>query len=379
MSVKDYLYAEEYAPLRRKIAAGAAALLVLTGCWHIYRNAVGSPAAENDIPLVRTVTAGSQTAEGSAVYPGEVRGRYESRLAFQVTGKIDSRPVSLGDHVAAGQVLMTIDPKDIRQNYDSAQAQLFSARANYKLAADNAERYRTLYAGGAVSRAVLDQYSTQQDAAGAALRQAEAQARASANQMEYTRLRSDADGVVASVTGEVGQVAAAGSPVITVIRSGSLEVQINVPENALSSIKPGLPADISFWALPGVRAGGFVREIAPMADSVTKTYKVCVAISDMPPEARLGMTAKVSFAGTGGSHITLPAAAIYKTGDETKVWVVRGGRAQLQDIAVAGYDGNNVIIASGLEKGDTVVTAGISKLIPGQQVRLAEEKSGDGK
>lgn len=54
MSVKDYLYAEEYAPLRRKIAAGAAALLVLTGCWHIYRNAVGSPAAENDIPLVRT-------------------------------------------------------------------------------------------------------------------------------------------------------------------------------------------------------------------------------------------------------------------------------------------------------------------------------------
>lgn len=379
MAVKDYLYAEEYAPLRRKLAAAAAVLLVLTGGWHVYQNASGGQGEGRSIPLVRTVTAGGETAGGSAVYPGEVRGRYESKLAFQVSGKIDSRPVNLGDKVAAGQVLMTIDPKDIRQSYESAQAQLFSAQANRKLAVENAARYRTLYRSGAVSKAALDQYETQLDAADAALRQAEAQAKTSANQLEYTRLRSDADGVVASVTGEIGQVAAAGSPVITVIRSSELEVQINVPENALASVKTGQPARISFWALPGREAEGRVREIAPMADSVTKTYKVCIALDEMPPEARLGMTAKAVFAEAGGSHIVLPASAIYKTDSAAKVWVVRGGRAELQDVSVTGYDGNSVIIGSGVQKGDVIVTAGISKLLPGQQVRLEEKKSGDGR
>ena len=357
---------------KKLITAGAAALVLVVG-WQLYSNLTYKPEAEKIVPLVRTVTVGETAADGANVYPGQVMGRYESKLAFQVGGKIVNRMINLGDKVSAGQVLMTLDPKDVNQAVEASNAQLASAIANQKLAADNAQRFNTLYASGAVSAASRDQYNTQLEAANAALRQAQAQANANNNQLEYTMLRSDVDGVVAAVTGEIGMVTAAGTPMVTVVKDGEREVQINVPENALGNLALGEQAEVSFWALPKLKCSGSIREIAPMADPMTKTYKVCVAIDSMPAEARLGMTAKVSFnKEANDQQFVLPGAAIYQTNDNPSVWVVRNNHAQLVPVEIAGYNDNNVIISSGLAKGDVVITAGIAKLVPDQEVRLAE-------
>ena len=252
-----------------------------------------------------------------------------------------------------------------------------SARASYQLAADNAARYSALYAQGAVSEAIRDQYNTQLEAASAALRQAQAQANVSSNQLGYTQLVSDTSGVVTALNAEVGQVVAAGTPIATVVRSGEREVHINVPESVKLSV--GQQAAVSFWALPGVEATGHVREIASMADPVTRTYKVCVAVPAWPAEAKLGMTAKVSFAdeavnanaSTAAGYL-IPAQALYQINNKAQVWVVRERKAQLVEVTVAGYAGNDIIISQGLSQGDKVVTAGLAKLIPNQEVRLEE-------
>ena len=191
----------------------------------------------------------------------------------------------------AGQILMTIDPKDVNQSVEAANAQLASAVANQKLAADNAARFNKLYAGGAVSEATRDQYNTQLEAANAALRQAQATPTSSGNQLSYTQAeRVMPTALWQPLTGEAGQVTAAGTPMVTIVRSGEREIQINVPENVKLSV--GQQADISFWALPNVTAKGTVREIAPIADSITRTYKVRVAVPQLPAEAKLGMTAR---------------------------------------------------------------------------------------
>lgn len=358
---------------KKLITAGSAALVLFAG-WHLYSNLTDKPATEKIIPLVRTITVGDTIADGSNVYPGQVMGRYESRLAFQVGGKITNRYVNLGDKVSAGQVLMTLDPKDVSQAVEASNAQLASAIANQKLAAENARRFNTLYDSGAVSAASRDQYNTQLDAANAALRQAQAQANANNNQLEYTSLRSDVNGVVAAVTGEIGMVTGAGTPMITVVKDGEREVQISVPENALANFSIGDHADVSFWALPNKTCNGTIREIAPMADPLTKTYNVRVSINDMPDEARLGMTAKVIFnkKAVDESQFIIPGAAVYQTNDNPSVWVVRDKHAQLVPIEIGGYNGNNVIVKSGLNKGDVVITAGIAKLVPNQEVRLIE-------
>ena len=380
-------------PLYQKRLALAAVLLAVgLGSYALYNNIAHKPQTAKLVPIVRTYTVGTAAATAAATYPGEVRGRYESQLAFQVAGTINARMVNVGDSVRAGQVLLALDPKDVNQSVEATAAQLASARASYKLAADNAARYSSLYAQGAVSEAVRDQYQTQLEAASAALRQAQAQANVSSNQLGYTQLVSDTDGGVTALNAEVGPVVAAGTPIATVVRSGEREVHISVPEGA--SLSVGQKAQISFWALPGVEAAGFVREIASMADPVTRTYKVCVAVPDLPAAAKLGMTAKVSLAPEQRAAVsgaakgdatateptspafTIPAQSLYQVNGKTQVWVVRDNKAQLVEVKVNGYSGNEVLIEQGLSRGDKVITAGLAKLVPHQEVRL--EEGGEG-
>ena len=217
------------------------------------------PATEKrTVPVVRTMTVGETVADGTATYPGEVRGKYESNLAFQTGGKIVSRSVNLGDTVRAGQVLMELDPKDVRQSYDADQAAYQAALSNYNLAKENYARYSKLYEQNAVSAMARDQYKTQLDAADATLKSARAKWNASRNQMEYTQLVSDHDGTVAAISGEIGQVVGAGTPVVTIVRDGSREIQIYVPENRLGQIRPNQPAKITFWALNDSMASGHI-------------------------------------------------------------------------------------------------------------------------
>lgn len=337
---------------------------------HSAYNIFHKPVVEKTIPLVRTTTIGSTSTENSYTYPGEVRGKYESNLAFQVAGKIVSRSVNLGDTVTAGQVLMTIDPKDVQQSVNASQAAVNSATSNFKLAQDMYARYAKLYSEGAVSEAMRDQYRTQYEAASATLAQAQAQLTANTNQLNYTRLVADHHGVVASVGAEVGQVVAAGTPVVSVVQSGNREIQIFVPEGRLNTIAPGMPCTVTFWALNNTVVNGNISEISPMADQATKTYKVRVALSNMPSEARLGMTAKVSLNEGKTNEILLPRSAIYQTGSTPQVWIVRNNKVSLINVQAKGYKDDKVVITKGLQKGDVVVTAGINKLSNNMEVRL---------
>lgn len=357
---------------KKYLAAGAASVFILFTGWHLYNNLTAEPTIQKEPPIVKTLVIGQNNTEKNNIYPGEIRGRYESNLSFQVTGKINARYVNIGDTVQAGQILMSIDPKDILQAVENSNAQYSAADANQKLAAENARRYQSLYESGAVSKAVLDQYNTQLEAANASLRQAQAQVNTSQNQLDYTDLRSDADGVVANISGEVGQIAAAGNPLVTVIRSGEREVQIFIPENQLADVAVGQKATITFWALNNIQVNGTVREISPIADPATKTYKARVSITDMPADAKLGMTAKVYLANGNENEITIPLTSIYQTGNVPQVWVVENNQVHLREITIRNYSGNNAIVDTGLKPGDTIIVSGINKLTENQTVRLAE-------
>jgi len=357
----------------RYMVLGAVAVLFIG--WRVF-SALQPPAPEDRIvPVVRTVTIGDTAAKETAVYPGEVRGKYESSLAFQVGGKIVARHINLGDNVRAGQVLMELDPKDVQQSYNAAQATYQAALSNYEVVKENYKRYSALYEKGAISTMTRDEHKTRFDAAVSQLESARAQLTASENQMGYTRLVSDHDGMVASITGEIGQVVGAGTPMATVVQNDGREIQIYVPENRLGQIKQNQPATITFWALNGLAASGHISEISAMADSITRTYKVKVAVDSMPEQAKLGMTAKVVLNSGSVDATLVPAGAIYQTGDQAQVWVVRDKKVSLVPVKTAGFEGSNVRITEGLAKGDVVVTGGINKLAEGQEVRLESSET----
>lgn len=341
-------------------------VFLFTGCGK-------SDESVDNTVYVKTQKVASGMLDSSDNYSGEVKGRYETNLSFQVSGKILARNINIGDKVSAGDVLMVVDDKDIKQNVNSYNAQLESAKSQLSLAQSNLARYQQLYASNAVSAQELDQYQNAYNSALAAYNQASAQATEGYNNLGYTQLKADNAGVISNISAEVGQVVSAGQTVAVLVQDGEKEVEISIPENKIQTIHVGQKATVTFWALQNTDVEGIVREIAPMADAVAKTYKVRITLVNPPDNIQLGMTSNVTFSGINDNEgIILPLSALYQTENKTQVWVVDSeSKVQLKDIKVINL-GKNDVTVSGLNKGDVVVIAGVHKLYEGESVKLTD-------
>ncbi|VBB08189.1 rnd efflux pump membrane fusion protein barrel-sandwich domain [Lucifera butyrica] len=331
--------------------------------------------SETKIPAEETVTVRTitiHTAEDTQeyTYAGEVRGWYESHLAFQVGGKIIKRNVELGSKVKAGDILMRIDAQDIQQMVTSSSAQVASAESQLRLAESNLNRYKKLFADGAISQALYEQYVNAYNVAAAGEQQASSQYVQSANQLAYSRLRADKPGIVSNIAAEAGQVVGAGQTVITIVQDGEREVEISVPENRMEKLCNAGQIKVTFWALPKVTVAGKIREIAPMADPITRTFKARIRLINPPPAIELGMTATVHVADSRAQQtINIPLAAVYQTGNTPAVWVVKDNVLALQPITTGQFGNGTIQVLSGLKQGDCIVTAGVHKLREGQKAR----------
>lgn len=351
------------------LTASVAAICIIGGVLWI-KNIHATPES-TDIPLVRTakINLAADTVR-IYTYSGEVRGRYESQLAFQVGGKIVKRNIDLGKRVRAGEALMRLDPKDIQQTVNISSAQVYSAESQLKLAELNLARYRQLYEQNAVSRMQYEQYQNAYDAALATVRQASAQHAQGANQLDYSTLYADSDGVIASIDAEAGQVVGAGQSVVTLVRDDELEVEINVPENRIDEVRKLGQIQVAFWALPDVVVEGKIREVSPIADKVTRTYKVRISLLNVPPEIKLGMTARVTVSVVSQqTAIYLPLSSIYQEKNNPAVWVVNSDVVNLRPVTLGSFGDTKIQVLAGLNPGDLVVTAGVHRLREGQKVR----------
>ena len=345
--------------------------LALIFCTGILLTGCGEEVAETKPPLVKVEQVKFTSTSQEENYSGTIQGRYEKNLAFQVGGKILSRNVQVGDRVSAGQILMTIDPKDVAEQNRSADAQVQSALAQLNLAKSNLERYSELFSQNAVAEATLENYQTQYDAALATYKAAVAQAEQTKNALGYTNLVADASGVISAVNAEVGQVVAAGQTILTLIQTNEFEVAANIPENKISEIKIEQPCEIKFWANNQI-VEGRVREISPVADSTSRTFPVKISLQNFSAEnIQLGMTVTVNFISQKVSQqeIILPLSAIYQTAEKKQVWLVKDNKVSLKEIAATDFENNSVKVR-GLSKGDLVVVAGVNKLREGQEVRI---------
>lgn len=346
-----------------------AGLCVIMG-FILHKNIKTNVPAE-DLVNVRTLTINAAESQHGYTYAGEVRGRYETQLAFQVTGKIVKRNVELGSKVNPGDVLMQIDGKDIQQTVNSSSAQVTSAESQLRLAESNLDRYRKLLGQGAISQSLYDQYVNAYQVAIAGVQQASSQYAQGTNQLDYTFLRADKPGVVASITAEAGQVVGAGQTVITVIQDGEREVEISVPENRINELRNARQITATFWALPQLIVDGKIREIAPLADQITRTFKVRISLINPPPEIKLGMTAAVQVADSyAPPTVNIPLTAVYQDGNNPAVWIVKDNVVALQPITIGAFGNGTVEVLNGLNPGDCIVTAGVHKLQEGQKVKI---------
>ncbi len=328
---------------------------------------------EEPVRAVKVITVGTHAFASSHEYAGEVRAQVESRLGFRVGGKIIKRQAELGQRVEAGQVLAQLDPQDLKLAADAARAQVAAALTNRDLAAADFKRYKELKDQNFISGAELERRETAFKAAQAQLEQAQSQLAVQGNQASYASLVADVSGVVTATEAEPGQVVAAGAPVVRIAADGVRDVVFSVPEDKVAGIKVGAPVKIRAWA-QNTELPGKVREVAASSDPVTRTYAVKVSIDAKAPPA-LGATVSVVPEGPGGMGlqvIKLPTTALRQEGKATAVWVLDKASMTVkpQVIQIATADGNDVVVASGLQPGMLVVSAGVHVLSPGQKVSI---------
>jgi membrane fusion protein, multidrug efflux system len=341
-----------------------ASAVVTAGC----NSKAALPEAPRNALVAHPQNANDVHAE---VYSGDVHARYASQLGFRINGKIKARLVDVGAHVSAGQPIAELDPLDLKLQVASAQATVSSARANRDLAQSEFNRYRALLDKHFISQTQFDTQNNALKAAQAQVAQAEAALAVAQNQAEYTTLRADHAGLITTINAEAGQVVAAGQAVATLARDGEIEVEISIPENRIAGYTTGMPASIEAWADAGRHMQGHLREISPEADHTTRTYRVRVSLDNADAQPLLGQTARVYFTdATRPQQQIVPLSALYEKAGKPAVWVVdaKSRQVHLASVEVAAYQEQGVLLDSGVDTKQWIVTAGVHKLRDGEAI-----------
>lgn len=346
---------------------GLALSATLAGCSR------QEPAPE-PIRAVKTMVVKTESAGGHQEFAAEVRARVESRLAFRVPGKLVDRSAEVGQRVRAGQVLAQIDAADLRLAQEAAAAGTRAAEVQWAQTAADYKRFAELHAQGFISAAELERRDSALKAARAQLEQARAQADVQRNQAAYSALVATVAGVITAVDAEVGAVLAAGTPVLRLAHDGPRDVVFAVPEDAVGPMRALLGRTGAIQVRPWGEARTLpatLREVAAAADPATRTFLVKADVGPAP--LQLGQTATALIELPVRAGVTkLPISAVTQQQGRTSVWLVdpQTMTVQVQPVVVGGAEGNSVVIASGLSPGQTVVTAGVHVLTPGQKVKF---------
>ena len=349
--------------LGRALSASTLLCLVLASCSRPVEKV-------EEIRPVRAMVVAAGIGKTIIELAGEIQPRYESQLGFRVGGKLIARKVEVGTLVKRGQVLMQLDPLDLQLAQSQAKAAVSATESTLALAKADLDRYRELRQKNFVSQALLDAKEAAYKSAIASHEQANAGLKVQANQSSYSTLYADADGVITAVQAEVGQVVAAGTPVVKLARTAEKEVRVSIPEDQIEVLRQVTDLAVKTWANSNVAISGRLRELSPIADPATRTYTAKISLPRAGPEIRLGMTATVQFAAPALPGIHLPMTALVNSKEGTAVWVVESGVVKLVPVQVASATGTEVLIAQGLSAGQSVVTAGVNQLRPGQKVSL---------
>jgi RND family efflux transporter MFP subunit len=344
-----------------------AMLLVLAGC-----EANTAPATKSERPVqVQRVAFESENAAHDFV--GVVRARYETDLGFRVAGKIVARLVNMGDRVHAGDVVARLDPQDLKLQVQSADAELSAATTNLAQAAADLDRYATLRTSGWASVADFDRKKSAKGEAEGRLERARRALDLARNQLDYTDLKADADGVITATLVEAGQVVAIGQAVARLAHRGEKEAVVALPENWLGAARKS-NATVRLWSDRERSFAATLRELSPQADAASRTYAARFTINDTDDTVAFGMTATVTLARAGETQVArLPLSAILNRGAGPTVYLVDESGALMQrPVAVASFTEDTALVTSGLNAGDKVVTLGVQKLEAGLKVRTIE-------
>lgn len=313
------------------------------------------------------------TALPGTRFAGMVQAKVQAVLGSRVAGRLVSRTVHVGDLVQQGDELAMLDATAYELAVRSARAEVSSAEATLSSAVATEERQTTLLQSNAAAKAAVESAEQSREAADANLTRARTALAKAEEQLSYTRILAEFDGVVVATGAEVGQTVSPGEALVTVARPDERDAVVDIPETA-QAIAVGSRFMVSLQINPAVTVSGTVREVAPSADAVTRTRRVKIALENPPDTVRLGTTITAELEGPDVTAIMIPETALLRKDGKPHVWLVDAdkGAVHLVPIGTGLAAGRFIQAASGLKAGDRIATAGVHSLEEGQKIRVED-------
>lgn len=291
-------------------------------------------------------------------YSGTIEADNTIALGFSVAGRILRVYVQEGQQVAQGQLLAEIEPEDYANSFQIA-------KAAEEQAADNFSRLQELHDKGSLPERDFI-------AAKSAKEQAQANVRIAAKRLADTKLYAPYAGILSAKMIEKGASAAAGIPILTLLKTDKVYSKAPITESDISKLAPGKDVRVIVPVLND-SLEGTIAIINPQADNASRTYSVKVRLNNNNKRLLPGMLTEM-LVSTGLQHptIVIPASSVVRDAEDiTYVYIAHENRSLKRKVTLTGVTSDNeVIVQSGLQAGDRLIVEGQTRLEDGNTIQF---------
>lgn len=328
----------------------ALSALLLTGCGNKKaQKQVFDPTLPVEIRII------SQSNDNNLRnYVGTIKSEMKLSAAFPLGGTLTGIYVKNGQAVKRGMVLARIDATSAKSLHDAALATLNQAQDGYN-------RLKQVHDEGGIPEVRWVQMETDLEKA----RQTEITTR---KHLDECTLRAPQDGVISMGERTIGEVLSPSEPFCHIIDMNKMVVEFSVPEKEIGVIQIGDKAEATFPGLDNRKKTIEIIDKSFVSNPLGHTYTIKAKVPVEDKDILPGMVAKIQLSLLELSGIVVPSSCVITMPEGADVWVLNNGKACRRNIKVGGFVKNGVVVESGLQSGDTIITAGYQKLYNGAKV-----------
>jgi RND family efflux transporter MFP subunit len=369
------------------VAVTASAAFGTIGCGG-ERVSGATTAAEAPLPAVSVVRAENGTLESAIELSGNLAPDTRVEIRSKLPGTLDTVPVRLGDRVTEGQVLATLDRREIDAQVDAAVAAVAVVRAGVDAAdaaLENAglevERARGLYEKGAIPKQRLESAEmqwraskAQKDLANANVAQADAALRRAREVQRDATLRAPVAGVIVERNYDAGNLVGPGGdkPVVAVANLRAMKLEAGVSELEAGRLKPGVLARVTVQARPGEVFDGRVTALAPEVDQRNRHFRVEIRVANADLAMLSGMYATARIQTATAKGVIVPREAVFDRNGARAVYRIQNETVSIVAVKEGLSDGKRVVLVSGVQPGDTIIADARREVTEGARVRVVQ-------
>ncbi|SDD54432.1 RND family efflux transporter, MFP subunit [Algoriphagus faecimaris] len=311
--------------------------------------------ADQAIPVTVTL-AKNQEVNQSIQYTGTFEPFRESKLSAEVQGKVNQLFVENGSHVRAGQVLIQLDDALLKLQLEAAKVQVASLEADLK-------RYQVLVENDAIQGVQLEKTEV-------ALASARIQVQTVQEQINKSQIKAPFAGIITAKLTERGDFALPSKPLLQLTDIHQLKLQLQIPESDLKFFAEGSPTQVTVPALDLTLSAKV--SLVGSRGSLSKSFPVELMLNNLENQPiKAGMFGEVSLVNSlSASGIVIPSSAILGSDLQPQVYLVKNGKAILQDVKIARRMENQVLISAGLQPGDQIISSGLINVYEGANISI---------